>query len=325
MSEETCISIILPVYNTEQYIFRCLDSIICQEFENLEIILVDDGSNDNCGAICNEYAKLDSRIEVIHQVNAGQSRARNVGVGIAKSEYIGFVDSDDWILPQMFEKLKENILAAGADIVNCGVLRHGEEGVIVSRFDHFPVKVSNTETGVQLVLLGRIPTAPWNKLYKQTIFRDIRFPEGMYYEDEYIMPYIFDKASKIVYLDEQLYAYNERVGSTIHSAFSKKDIDQLDALHDHIQSFSKRYPDLMIKLQKRYYDACCSVFTKALVFHAAEETKRKIFERLQSSLNDIRPLLKGGNLLEAKIAKCGYYVYTIYRLFRLFFGEREKF
>lgn len=296
---------------------RCLDSVAAQTYVDLEIILVDDGSQDGSSVICDEYAQKDARFKVIHQENAGLSCARNFGLRADQSKYIAFVDSDDWILPEMFEKMLKTLENTGADIVNGGIQRQNEAGAIVSRYDHFPCQELDVETGIRLLLQGKIPVVAWNKLYRREIFNDIRFPEGMYYEDEYIMPYIFDRASKVSYLDEQLYTYNERMGSTIHSSFSKTDIDRLDSHRDHIQSFSKRFPDLEIELQQRYYIACSSVFTKALVFHAPAETKREIFERLQSTLNVILPSLNGGNRLEAQIAKCGYYVYTIYRRLRI--------
>lgn len=324
MSDDSLISIIVPVYNTEQYLRRCLDSIIHQVYDNLEIIVVDDGSKDGCGAICDEYAQKDSRIKVIHQANAGQSRARNVGLDIAQGAYIGFVDSDDWILPQMFEKLMDIALATDSDIVNCGVQRQVESGEIVSRYDHFPLQESDGEMGMRLALLGKIPVAPWNKLFKRKIFDGIRFPEGMFFEDEYIMPYLFDKAKKITYLDEQLYTYNEHIGSTIHSSFGKADLDRLIAQHNHIIAFSHRFSDLAIQLKQRYYMACADVFGKALIHNASEEVKRDIYRQMKSHLKDVLPELRRGNWLEACIAKSGYFFYAAYRKLRMNYCNHGK-
>ncbi len=317
MSDNPQISVIVPVYNTKQWLRRCLNSIAVQSFPSLEIILVDDGSLDGSGVICDEYARKDSRFKVIHQANAGQSCARNSGLRASLSKYIAFVDSDDWIHPSMLGMMREALELTGADIVNCGIQRQDEKGAIISRYDHFPCRESDADTGIRLLLQGRVPVVVWNKLFRREVFDGIRFPEGMYYEDEYLMPYIFDRAKKIIYLDAQLYTYNERQGSTIHSSFSKTDIDRLDSHRDHIKSFSARFPDLAVELQQRYYTACAAVFTKALVYQAPDEFRRDIFGRLRDTLDEIMPTLCGGNRMEAFIARCGYHVYTIYRFLRM--------
>lgn len=323
MVDNPLISIIVPVYNVERYLNRCLDSITQQTYSNLEIILVDDGSTDKSGIICDEYALKDNRIKVLHQKNAGQSCARNVGLDIALGTFIGFVDSDDWIVPDMFEKMHQNLTENNADISNCGIMRKNEKTGMEKRCAPFPFPITGGNQGVHLLLENKLTVVPWNKLFKRNIWDNIRFPAGMWFEDELIMPYLFAKASIISYMDEALYNYNERSGSTIHSSFGKADMDRLLALEDHIIAFATDYPDLELRLKMNYYTACADVFGKALRSKAPKEATKAIFTQLRCYLKNIIPLLHGGNRLEAYIAQCGYTIYAFYRAIRLRMSHKQ--
>ena len=192
--ESPLISVIVPVYKVEQYIHRCLDSILAQTYKNLEIILVDDGSPDRCGEICDEYAAKDSRIQVVHQKNGGLSAARNAGLDICTGEYIAFVDSDDYVEPDMLQQLLTGI--GTADSCGCGFIMETQSGDILSVIkpdkeicqpglvflrQHYSGK--NTNLGINTVHV-------WGKLYCKKVFEQMRFQQGIVFEDIHLMPYL---------------------------------------------------------------------------------------------------------------------------------------
>ena len=205
------ISVIVPVYNVEAYIRQCIDSLISQTFRDLEILLVDDGSTDGCGGICDKYAADDSRVRVIHKLNGGISSARNAGLDAATGEYIGFVDSDDWIEPRMFEVLHDNIVSAAADISVCAFWHEYTSktmpdcgiGESVLRGD----KMS------QIRLSRGFGNTVWNKLFRRRCWEKIRFPLSRNYEDVATVYKIFMQSGTIVGSSERLYHYRRRAGS----------------------------------------------------------------------------------------------------------------
>ena len=194
------ISIIVPIYNVEPLLRRCIDSLLKQTYENLEIILIDDESPDNCGKIIDAYAKMDNRIKVIHQKNAGVCAARNAGLKIATGEYIGFIDPDDWATPDMFEYLYNNAQKYNSAITCCRYYRVIPNKDITVRSDG-KLYIYNTEEAIkELVSDFTIRSVFWNKLFKKEIFDGITFPEGMIYEGTYLVHKLFEKTDKIVFL-----------------------------------------------------------------------------------------------------------------------------
>ena len=224
------ISIIVPVYNVENYLNTCVQSLINQSYRNIEIILVDDGTLDNSGIMCDHYAQCDKRIKSIHKKNGGLSDARNYGVKIALGEYIGFVDSDDWISTNMYEKLLSNMLANDADISVCErVIVYENELVNTGETGNITV-LSKEEALNVLYADQKYMSHVWNKLYKKELFSAISFPVGKNYEDIFIMHELFGKANKVVFDDEGLYFYRQRQGSIVNS-YSRKNIeDFIDAI-----------------------------------------------------------------------------------------------
>lgn len=195
------ISVMVPVYNVENYLEKCLDSIIDQTYQNLEIILVNDGSKDNSPKICDEYAKKDNRIKVIHKDNGGLSDARNVGLMHCKGDYLGFVDSDDWIKPNMYEKLLELCLKYEADIARCKSFTNEHE--IFE--EESQVTVLEKREFMPLILEDEISSHIWKNLYKKEAFRDIIFPKGYVAQDMMVFHKIANNANKIVETNEKLY------------------------------------------------------------------------------------------------------------------------
>lgn len=229
------ISVIVPVYNVEKYLRKCVDSILAQTYTNLEIILVDDGSPDNCGKICDEYAAKDSRIKVIHQENGGLSAARNAGLDVATGDYIGFVDSDDYIAPDMYEKLYQAIEIYNSDIALCGFKKFELE----SRTEVYEKKLLYRDEFLKELLLENIKSYAWNKLYKKSLFDNVRFPEGELFEDLKIMHLIGEKVSAVSFTNKILYYYRIRQGSITFNNRGLNADDYIAATHDRSERYKK--------------------------------------------------------------------------------------
>ena len=219
------VSVIVPVYNVEKYLRRCLDSIISQTYKNLEIILVDDGSPDNSGAICDEYAKKDGRIRVIHRTNGGLSAARNSGLDVAEGEYIAFVDSDDWLVDTFVEKLYvkaeqdalvvSNLLFWESDAQNQAAMAQRETETIDIR--EFWRRTAETVCTPYIVA--------WSKLYPRRFFDHLRFAEGLVHEDEAILHHVIAQAGRIHVIYEPLYVYRQNPASIMGQGFNPRRLD----------------------------------------------------------------------------------------------------
>lgn len=239
------ISIIVPVYKVEKYLKRCIDTIINQTYKNLEIILVDDGSPDNSGNICDEYAKKDGRIKVIHKENGGQSSARNAGLDIAKGEYIGFVDSDDYIDEEMYEKLIKIALDTDADIVECECRAGKSDNFSVFGKNTRTMEIYNNIESLEKFYFGEqingIANMVWDKLYKRYLFDKIRFLDGYNRgEDANITPKLLYSSKKIVKYNYNYYNYCvESPDSSSLSENIKKYTDPV-VLFDDLREFWKK-------------------------------------------------------------------------------------
>ena len=247
------ISIIVPVYKVEPYLKRCIESIINQTYTELEIILVNDGSPDNCGDICDEYAKIDKRIRVIHKKNGGLSDARNAGLDIASGQYIGFVDSDDYIAKDMYEFLVKLMEKYDADISICGTC-YVENETIISKQELSCEMKLNSETAIKIMLEeSNFNTSAWDKLYKRDLFDGIRYPKGKLFEDLFTTYKLLEKADSIVYASEPKYYYVRTEGSIMNSSFSKRKMDDfVGASKEIIRFVNSKYPALRINAINRF-------------------------------------------------------------------------
>ena len=212
------LSIIVPVYKVEPYLRKCVDSILAQTFTDFELILVDDGSPDGCPAICDEYAQKDSRVKVIHKENGGLSDARNAGLDIAQGEYIGFVDSDDWIHPEMYRRLLNTAERTESDIVACqySEVPMGESDENWELYGSEEYQQYERETfisGLYPNLYSEMKLNVWNKIYRRTIFHKLRFPRGRRFEDYYLQLPILCNAQRLAIISDVLYAYYRHPGS----------------------------------------------------------------------------------------------------------------
>ena len=206
------ISVIVPVYNVEPYLPQCLDSILAQTYSDLEILLIDDGSTDRCGEICDQYAARDPRIRVFHTENRGLSAARNLGLDHAQGDYIGFIDSDDWIEPDMYEVLLQTAEGTEADIVECGVFREFKDKTLVVEKKQ-KLKIQDP---IQALLREDISNGVWDKLWKRSCFNIIRFPEGRINEDIATTYRIIKTINSAVVITAAKYHYRYRENSLSH-------------------------------------------------------------------------------------------------------------
>ncbi len=242
--EQDLISIVVPIYKVEKYLEKCVESICNQTYRNLEIILVDDGSPDQCGAMCEEYASKDDRIKVIHKKNGGLSDARNAGIDVAKGTYIGFVDSDDYIHPSMFEILYKAVKENDAEISVCNFFKV-EDGEYVNYkgISNVNSVVFDTEREYAQYAFEEKTmdffTVAWNKLYKRELFDEIRYPFGKIHEDEFTTYKLFHLSKKAVYVKEDLYFYVQRAGSIMANGFDERSFHKLEAYEERLNRYAK--------------------------------------------------------------------------------------
>lgn len=237
------ISIIVPVYKVEPYIRKCVDSILAQTLTDFELILVDDGSPDNCGEICDEYASKDSRVVVIHKENGGQATARNAGLDIAKGDYIGFVDSDDWIEPDMYELLYNMCIENKCDIANCTSTIYFKNKTVKN--GTHPLTVQNRKEAMRTMLEGKLyDEVVWTKLIKCSLLENIRFPVGVIYEDTAFTYKVIHNASRICCIGAPKYHYIKRDESTMDRAIKNLRIDAVLIYEEMYKFIERNYPEL---------------------------------------------------------------------------------
>ena len=239
------VSVIVPIYKVERYLDRCVESLLAQTVKDLEIILVDDGSPDACPQMCDAWAERHQNIRVVHKPNGGLSSARNAGVEVASGDYIGFVDSDDYILPDMYECLLHAIQTTGADMAICGYQyvdqATNEVDPIETGKSTLTDEVLNRKEACEKLVASRpgcsFYVTAWNKLYKKKLFDNCCFPEGKLHEDEYSVHRFFGQCEKIAVIAKPLYMYIQRSGSIMSAGVSLRSLDAVDALLDRYAFF----------------------------------------------------------------------------------------
>ena len=258
------VSIIIPIYNAEKYLRRCLDSIVSQSFKDYEVLLIDDGSTDNSGKICNEYTYKYKNFKVFHKENEGSASARNYGLVRAEGNYIIFVDADDFVHEEYVDYLYKAIIKTGADIVQCQYKIVDDKSVIDYSLVHeIPQKYSNIEflelfcekkNYVDIVVL-------WNKIYKKSLFDNLYFPVGKGIDDDYLICQIVYRAKQIIIISECLYYYYMSSNSQMRSKPSLKKIDNIDAIRSQLEFLETIHERrLYDKLLYRYYAAILDDF-----------------------------------------------------------------
>ena len=282
------ISVIVPVYRVEKYLERCVKSILSQTYKNLEVILVDDGSPDQCPAICDACAEKDARVKVIHQENKGLSGARNAGIDAASGEYLAFVDSDDYVSPHFIEELYQLLQDTGCAIGQCrfsyvkgdGLVEEGDSAFCIYRGESLMEQLYGPEEKATCFVVA------WNKLYRAELFKEtgIRYPEGRIHEDEATTYRLFHGAKKLAFLDRVLYGYYTENGGSITSVFSAKRLQWLTAHEERIAFFKKNgYEKLLPAAYRKLCDACITFYFRCTEqVKDAEELKKELRKRLET-------------------------------------------
>lgn len=282
------ISVIVPVYRVEEYLERCVKSILSQTYKNLEVILVDDGSPDQCPAICDACAEKDARVKVIHQENKGLSGARNAGIDAASGEYLAFVDSDDYVSPHFIEELYQLLQDTGCAIGQCrfsyvkgdGLVEEGDSAFCIYRGESLMEQLYGPEEKATCFVVA------WNKLYRAELFKEtgIRYPEGRIHEDEATTYRLFHEAKKLAFLDRELYGYYTENGGSITSVFSAKRLQWLTAHEERIAFFKKNgYEKLLPAAYRKLCDACITFYFRCTEqVKDAEELKKELRKRLET-------------------------------------------
>lgn len=289
------ISIIVPVYKVEEYLDECVESIVQQTYENLEIILVDDGSPDTCPEKCDNWAERDSRINVIHKKNGGLSDARNAGMHTATGQYIAFVDSDDWIEKTYIESLYRAIQENGAEISACDVREVYCKADVPTVCDTSARTTKSTpEEALGELLKGRTFRAvAWNKLYRAELLKDEQFEVGRLHEDEFFSYRIFDKAASLTYTDLPLYNYRQREGS-IMTTLTIKRLDSLEAYLGRLNLLEKKYRELYRKDKITFCVTCLNFYCDTYVsdYEDVAAVRQKIKEYRKKIKFSLRELAK---------------------------------
>lgn len=283
------ISVIIPVYNVEKYLRRCVESVLRQTHKEIEIFLIDDGSTDNSGKICDELEKEDNRIKTVHISNGGAARARNIGLDRATGEYISFIDSDDWILPMFLENLLQLCLENNADISKCEVIDVKSEQDIIPNIVEKKNKIYSPLEILNQIYIDRklFNVAIMNKLYKKTIFEKIRFEEGIINEDEEILCKIIMKANKIVITNEIMYCYFLSDKSVTRSNFRKQNLDIMKCFDSRIQQLQgQEYNDVLQQTYADYMKILGQLYYKVYTYEWKD--KNKYLDEIKEKINDLK-------------------------------------
>ena len=269
------VSVIIPVYNTEKYLKRCVDSVINQTYSDLEIILIDDGSTDRSGIICDEYTSKDNRVKVVHKKNEGQAIARNYALDIMTGEFVAFVDSDDYIKPDMIYTMVESLVENECDVCICGKIYKYEDKIERKHTFVRNKVVGNTDMLMKKYFSHNISVVMWDKVYSSKVFDDLRFPPLRCREDSCILHEVLARCKKFVELPDCFYIQNIRENSTERKPFSVEKLEcALEALNRRRNFAMKNFP--------QYYH-----FVKPCLVYLYYETLQEIVQKNRVKKNDV--------------------------------------
>lgn len=314
------ISVIIPIYKVEKYLKKCINSVLNQTYSNLEIILVDDGSPDNCRKICDNYKKKDKRIKVIHKKNGGLSDARNKGIAIAQGKYISFIDSDDYIEKNMIELLYNNLKKENADISICNYYTFNEEQEKLEKESPDTAKqeieIFNSQSALKkLMSKNSFGDYAWNKLYSAKLFSKVKYPVGKKMEDLGTTYKLFLLSNKIVYTNKKLYNYLQRNGSIANSKTESLMKDRMDLAIDRYNNIKKIYP-YMLENNAFLLSACVDSYIYLETIDLRNQCEKAI--------KDIPHKLKALNLIDLR-GRVKVVMYLINKkLYYNFFNQRRR-
>ena len=279
MKYQDKITVAVAIYNTHKFLHRCIASLLGQTYDNLEIILVDDGSTDGSGRICDEYALIDRRIKVIHQENMGLSAVRNAGIENASGKYIIFTDSDDEMCEDMIEKLYLLLTKNEADYSECGFLRDDDDVKATSNEKQDIIILTDDKKYLRLFSHWLKTTVTWNKLFNMEFFKELRFKNGIYHEDEFIIHHILRQSNKIVITDEKLYKYHVNKESLTALKSMEKAYDACLAFIDRLNMFEELGKnDFAFKSYCRFFRVICNTKKCYQMFSDKDEWLKEIMK-----------------------------------------------
>lgn len=302
------ISVIVPIYNVEKYLNKCIESIVSQTYANLEILLVDDGSTDGSPAICDSWAEKDSRIKVIHKPNGGGGEARNVGFDAASGDIISLIDSDDYPSPTMFEHLM-SLMSEDVDIAECEIVNtYTDEAEFSSATK---TVTANTEEALRYNIGDKIfRQTPPNKLYRKSAVDGVYFPVGKLIDDEFWTYKVFAKARYCVHSDAKLYAYRQREESAMHISFSLKRLQAVEAKLERLTYIEKEHPELTHYAARNLWGTCMYLMQMSMKYLSEEDCKRAS-EYITDKIRNIMAKVDIGQLpMKSKVwflmSKCSF-------------------
>ena len=281
------VTVIVPVYNVKSYLPRCLESIVAQDYSPLEVILVDDGSDDGSGGLCDEWAAKDGRIRVIHKANEGPGQARNAGLDVAQGQYVSFIDSDDYVHPQFISRLHHHALEQDAEVVLCRWVEFdGEKPVELPPLADKPrlTEMTGMEALRRIFYQDVITHSPWGRLYRRDLFAEYRFSEKYVYEDLELIYPLLKHVRKVVETDERLYGYMVRPTSLIRT-FTPQRTVVLDIMDDLEQKVATSDPDLLPAVRSRRLSAN---FNMLKLMPRGEEQYVPVFDRCWAAVKQLR-------------------------------------
>jgi glycosyltransferase involved in cell wall biosynthesis len=314
------ISIIVPVFNVEDFIQENIESILAQSFKDFELILVNDGSSDRSGDICDEFSMKDQRIIVIHKENGGQSSARNRGIDVAKGDYIGFIDSDDWIHKDMYNILYSKAIETDVEIAACNIIQYDKDDTKhLYCGKTFDLLYDRNSAMNELYLNERLTFSPCNKLYGRELIEGLRFKEGYILEDMDFAYRVIHKANRIYYTGQALYNYRYNDKSTMRKAFSKKRIDEFEVRKNMYLFYLNNYPSLASELYAECFLTGLMLFINIGKYYKNETNQykylididRKIIKSLifKKNYNRKKKVLLGLAMISPKILVKIYQLY----------------
>ncbi len=295
---EDKISVVIPVYKVEKYLDECLESVVNQTYKNLEIILVDDGSPDNCPKICDEWAKKDNRIKVIHKKNGGISDARNAGIKEATGNYISFVDSDDYIEKNLYEIAIKKIKQNEAQIFIFGrSYLYGNKKE--SKNSNEVELIMDTQDALdKMNMFQYYDVATWDKIYERKLFDSIEYPKGKLCEDWYITYKVIDRAKKVVFNSTPLYVYRQRQNSITHSNYIKVNNEPIYASKEVLEFIRNNYPNIEQNALTKYVFACIGVYNNYLYY--TKNTNKEKEEILNIVKENYKNVIKNKDLTRSR-------------------------
>lgn len=289
MTDLPLISVVVPVYRVEDYLDHCIQSIVEQTYPNLEILLVDDGSPDASGEICDHWAQRDSRVRVIHKRNAGAGAARNTALDMAKGDLIAFVDSDDYLHPNLYAHLY-SLMKDGVDIAECEIGLTEADNLAMDDGTGAAVQICDTEEALRLHIQDEVfRQTPPNKLYRRSCVGEIRFPEGNLIDDEFFTYKVLGNAKKLAHSSACMYAYRQQAGSAMHKPYSLRRLQGLDAKLQRLDYFEQHFPGLVWDAKADLLMTCLGAMQGCLR-SLKEEELAAAHTKLKDVLTRITPL-----------------------------------